>query len=237
MSNTPTPLRHKFPHVSQSVGDLESEAGSAASVLERGRLRGFGLGARTRPAPGFFSDVTQFDLTDFAGQKRDLRTMEPVAGEIGHCFVVGARHQLRAWRAGYRSLHVGVEFVTGHVGFFPTCPTAGSASGLRASMSAGWRGSAGQVRRNFGQLSPHRTTGNCFSRLSAWTTTSTFFFAGKNSPWRGLGRASMPGRWRGRGLLEQGAQVGHGGVALALAREFEVYDMVVHSGGAIDLRI
>ena len=63
------------------------------------------------------------------------------------------------------------------------------------------------------------------------------FFAGKNSPWRGLGRASMPGRWRGRGLLEQGAQVGHGGVALALAREFEVYDMVVHSGGAIDLRI
>ena len=42
------------------------------------------------------------------------------------------------------------------------------------------------------------------------------FFAGKNSPWRGLGRASMPGR-RGRGLLEQGAQVGHGGVALALA--------------------
>ena len=92
--------------------------------------------------------MTQFDLTDFAGQKRDLRTMEPVAGKTGHCFV----------------------------------------------------------------------------------------FAGKNSPWRGLGRASMPGR-RGRGLLEQGAQVGHGGVALALAREFEVYDMVVHSGGAIDLRI
>ena len=103
MSNIPTPLRHKFPHVSQSVGDLESEAGSAASVLERGRLRsGFGLGARTRPAPGFFSDVTQFDLTDFAGQKRDLRTMEPVAGEIGHCFVVGARHQLRASMSGWR---------------------------------------------------------------------------------------------------------------------------------------
>ena len=78
--------------------------------------------ARARPAPGprqgFFSDVTQFGLTDFAGQ--DLRTMEPVAGEIGHCFVVGARHQLRAWRARYRSLHVGVEFVTGHVCFFPT---------------------------------------------------------------------------------------------------------------------
>ena len=60
------------------------------------------LGARTRPAPGFFSDVTQFDLTDFAGQKRDLRTMEPVAGEIGHCFVVGARHQLRASMSGWR---------------------------------------------------------------------------------------------------------------------------------------
>ena len=100
VSNTPTPLRRKFPHVSQSVGDLASEAGSAASVLEPapGPHQ-----ARTRPAPGFFSDVTQFDLTDFAGQKRDLS----VAGEIGHCFVVGARHQ------------------------------------LRASMSAGWRGSAG----------------------------------------------------------------------------------------------
>ena len=35
VSNTPTPLRRKFPHVSQSVGDLASEA-------------------RTRPAPGFF---------------------------------------------------------------------------------------------------------------------------------------------------------------------------------------
>ena len=29
-------------------------------------------------------------------------------------------------------------------------------------MSAGWRGSAGQVRRNFRQLSPHRTTGKKF---------------------------------------------------------------------------
>ena len=34
--------------------------------------------------------AASIDLTDFAGQKRDLRTMEPVAGEIGHCFVVGA---------------------------------------------------------------------------------------------------------------------------------------------------
>ena len=49
----------------------------------------------------------------------------------------------------------------------------------------------------------------------------------------------MPGRWRGRGLLEQGgAQVGHGGVSLAWAREFEVYDMVVHfrmSGAQVGL--
>ena len=49
VSNTPTPLRRKFPHVSQSVGDLASEAGSAASVLEPapGPHQ-----ARTRPAPG-----------------------------------------------------------------------------------------------------------------------------------------------------------------------------------------
>ena len=122
----------------------------SASVLERGRLRGFGLGARTRPAPGFFfSDVSQFDLTDFAGQKRDLRTMEPVAGEIGHCFVVGARHQ------------------------------------LRASMSAGWRGSAGQVRRNC-------RLGRQFRRIFSWE---------ESRPWRGLGRleAPMPGR-RGRNV-------------------------------------
>ena len=116
-----------------------SEAGSAASVLE--------------PAPGphqgFFSDVTQFDLTDFAGQKRDLRTMEPVAGEIGHCVVVGARHQ------------------------------------LRASMSAGWRGSAGQVRRNC-------RLRRQFRRIFSWE---------ESRPWRGLGRleAPMPGR-RGRNV-------------------------------------
>ena len=85
-----TPLRHKFPHVSQSVGDLESEAGSAASVLSeagsaasvlepapgphqaRTRPAPGPRQARTRPAPGphqgFFSDVTQFDLTGGAGQ-------------------------------------------------------------------------------------------------------------------------------------------------------------------------
>ena len=87
-------------------------------------------------------------------------------------------------------------------------------------MSAGWRGSAGQVRRN------------CRIRRQF-----PFFFPGKN-PDLGAGSAGLLCRAGGAaGLLEQGAQVGHGGVALALAREFEVYDMVVHSGGAIDLRI
>ena len=47
-------------------------------------------GSKPGPHQVFFSDVTQFDLTDFAGQKRrTLRTMEPVAEIIGHCFVVG----------------------------------------------------------------------------------------------------------------------------------------------------
>ena len=62
--------------------------------------------ARARPAPGprqartrVFSEVERLlqcdsldltlGLTDFAGQKQDLRTMEPVAEIIGHCFVVG----------------------------------------------------------------------------------------------------------------------------------------------------
>ena len=95
-------------------------------------------------------------------------------------------------------------------------------------MSAGWRGSAGQVRRNFRQLSPHRSpptgqldfffhscppTGQLdfFSQLPPHRTTGFFFhscrlrqqprhfFSREESrPWRGLGRASMPGRWRGR---------------------------------------
>ena len=42
-------------------------------------------------------------------------------------------------------------------------------------------GYAGQVRRNFGQLSPHRTTGKIFSRLSSKPTTSTFFLLGRIS--------------------------------------------------------
>ena len=130
-------------YVSQSVGDLASEA-------------------RTRPAPGprqgFFSDVTQFDL----------RTMEPVAGEIGHCFVVGARHQ------------------------------------LRASMSAGWRGSAGQVRRNFRQLSPQDNWKKI--RRGCRLRRPRHFFPGKNldlgaglAGWRLRCRAgSAAGMWRAR---------------------------------------
>ena len=99
--------------------------------------------ARTRV---FFSDVTQFDLTDFAGQK-------PVAGKTGHCFVVGERHQLRAL----------------HVGLARLC-RAGSPKAVVPPQD-NWI--------FFSQLSPHRTTGNCFSRLSAWTTTSTFFLLGR----------------------------------------------------------
>ena len=141
---------------SQSVGDLESEAGSAASVLE--------------PAPGphqgFFSDVTQFDLTDFAGQKRDLRTMEPVAGEIGHCFVVGARHQ------------------------------------LRASTSAGWRGSAGQVRRNFRQWSPTGHLEKCFAEVVGLDDLDIFFLGRIPTlglaGWRLRCRAGAAGMWRAR---------------------------------------
>ena len=34
------------------------------------------------------------------------------------------------------------------------------------------------------------------SRQGALVDVLDIFFAGKNSPWRGLGRASMPGRWR-----------------------------------------
>ena len=38
----------------------------------------------------------------YNGQECDLRTMEPVSDIIGHCFVVGARHQLRASMSGWR---------------------------------------------------------------------------------------------------------------------------------------
>ena len=88
---------------------------------------------RARPAPRlrfFFADVTQFDLTDFAGQKRDLRTMEPVAGKTGHCFVVGERHQLRALHVGLARLcragspkAVVPHRTTGF--FFHSCPPTG----------------------------------------------------------------------------------------------------------------
>ena len=54
----------------------------------------------------------------------------------------------------------------------------------------------GQVRRNFrqwstGQLEKH------FAEVVGLDDNLNIFFAGKNSPWRGLGRAPMPGR-RGR---------------------------------------
>ena len=130
--------------------------------------------------------MTQFDLTDFAGQKRDLRTMEPVAGEIGHCFVVGARH-----------LDSGPP--TGQLDFF--------FAGKNCNLGAG--SDAGQVRRNFRQWSPHRTTGNFFRRGCRLGRQPRHFFPGKNpdlgAGLAGLrcraggaaGEASMPGR-RGR---------------------------------------
>ena len=54
------------------------------------------------------------------------------------------------------------------------------------------------------------------------------FFAGKNSPWRGLGRASMPGRWRGRGLLEQGGAGCCAGVRLRICR-FSLFEKLLKS--------
>ena len=115
------------------------------------------------------------------------------------------RVPLRDFRS--RSKLFGVECITRHVRFFRTCPTAGSASGLpplghcfvvgdtrhqlHASMSAGWRGSAGQVRRNFRQLSPHRT-----AEVVSLDDLDIFFSWEESRPWRGLGRleAPMPGR-------------------------------------------
>ena len=164
-SNTPTPLRHKFPQVRPPLGPggglgedriffsweefrawkpphRRAGVGSAFDAPPPHRLR------RTRPAPGphqVFSEVARLQcdsldltlgLTDFAGQKPVKSVgQSPVSEITGHCFVVGARHQ------------------------------------LRASMSAGWRGSAGQVRRNFRQLSPHW---NFFSQLSPHRTTGFF---------------------------------------------------------------
>ena len=117
-----------------------------------------------------------------------------------------------------------MEFITRHVRFFRTCPTAGSASGLpppghcfvvgarhqlRASMSAGWRGSAGQVRRNFRQSSPHRTTGFFFTVVGLDDNLDIFFSWEEPRPWRGLGRRLLcragaagrlcqAGMWRAR---------------------------------------
>ena len=61
-------------------------AARSSELREPGRWRG-----REASMPGRRGrNVAQFDdLTDFAGQKRDLRTMEPVSEITGHCFVVG----------------------------------------------------------------------------------------------------------------------------------------------------
>ena len=78
-------------------------------------------GRRGRAMPGRFAETVglddSFDIF-FLGRI-------PTLGSGLRCRAGAAG----MWRARYRSLHVGVEFVTRHVGFFPTCPTAGSASG------------------------------------------------------------------------------------------------------------
>ena len=50
----------------------------------------------------------------------------------------------------------------------------------------------------FSQLSPHRTTGIVFHSCRLRRQPRHFFSWEESRPWRGLGRASMPGRWRGR---------------------------------------
>ena len=104
---------------------------------------------------------------------------------------------------------------------FRTCPTAGSASGLpplghcfvvgarhqlRASMSAGWRGSAGQVRRNFRQSSPHRTTGFFFHGCRLRRQPRHFFFPWEESrPWARQGSDAGQARPGGYARQECGA--------------------------------
>ena len=57
----------------------------------------------------------------------------------------------------------------------------------------------GQVRRNFRQWSTGQLEKN-FAEVVGLDDNLDIFFAGKNSPWRGLGRAPMPGR-RGRASM------------------------------------
>ena len=101
------------------------------------------------------------------------------------------RVPLRDFRS--RSKLFGVEFITRHVRFFRTCPTAGSASGLpplghcfvvgdtrhqlRASMSAGWRGSAGR----FAETLDSRPTGQLeiFCSLVGLDDNLDIFFLGR----------------------------------------------------------
>ena len=115
--------------------------------------------------------MTQFDLTDFAGQKRDLRTMEPVAGKTGHCFAVGERHQLRAL----------------HVGLARLC-RAGSPKAVVPPQDH-WKFFSLQS-------SPHRTTGFFFSVVGL-DDNLDIFFAGKNLD---LGVGSAGGFYAGQAL-------------------------------------
>ena len=63
---------------------------------QRERVRGQSRELLYSIPTGLCEEIARFyicfrrnDLTDGAGQKRDLRTMEPVSDIIGHCFVVG----------------------------------------------------------------------------------------------------------------------------------------------------
>ena len=58
----------------------------------------------------------------------------------------------------------------------------------------------GQVRRNFRQWSTGQLEKFFAEVVGLDDDNLDIFFAGKNSPWRGLGRAPMPGR-RGRASM------------------------------------
>ena len=74
-------------------------------------------------------------------------------------------------------------------------PDLGAAQARQAGGS-----DAGQVRRNFRQWSTGQLE-KFFAEVVGLDDNLDIFFAGKNSPWRGLGRAPMPGRWRGRASM------------------------------------
>ena len=81
------------------------------------------------------------------------------------------------------------------------------ALGIEASTSAGWRGSAGQVARpgGFDARQVARPGASMPGRFAETLDSCRlrrqprhFFSWEEFRPWRGLGRAPMPGRWRGR---------------------------------------